>query len=107
MTILYYITIFLTFMGIVSCCMLLFMLIEDIVKKHKHTKLIQSRLSIVSKYCDNHDVPISAEQHATWLIKNNYPLDKVLQMLKHYDVCFVWNKTQDFILNKTKETDER
>lgn len=89
MTILYYIAIFLTFMGIVFCCMLLFMLIENIVKERKHTKSIKLKLSIVSKYCDSHDVPISAEQQATWLIKNDYPLNKVLKMLKTYDVCFM------------------
>ena len=89
MTILYYITIFLTFMGITFCCILLFMLIENIVKKRKHTKSIKLNLSIVSKYCDSHGVSISAEQQATWLIKNNYPLDRVLKMLKSYDVCFM------------------
>lgn len=89
MTILYYIAIFLTFMGLAFCCMLLFMLIENIVKERKHTKSIKLRLSIVSKYCDSHDIPISAEQQATWLIKNNYPLNRVLKMLKSYDVCFM------------------
>ena len=106
MTILYYIIIFLTLMVIAFCCMLSFMLIEDIVKERKHKKSIKVRLSIVSKYCNTHNVTISAEQYATWLIKNNYPLDKVLQMLKYCDV-FVWNKAQDSILNKTKETNER
>lgn len=89
MTILYYIAIFLTFMGIAFCCMLLFMLIENIVKERKHKKSIKLRLSIVSKYCDSHAIPFSAEQQATWLIKNNYPLDRVLIMLKHYDVYFM------------------
>lgn len=73
-------------MGITFCCMLLFMLIENIVKERKHTKSIKLNLSIVSKYCDSHNVPISAEQQATWLIKNNYPLDRVLKMLKHCDI---------------------
>lgn len=89
MTILYYIAIFLTFMGIVFCCMLLFMLIENIVKERKHTKSIKLKLSIVSKYCDSHAIPFRAEQQATWLIKNNYPLDRVLIMLKHYNVYFM------------------
>ena len=90
-------------MGIVNtiCCVLIIALavvggiaiilvvnsiIDEHIKKKDNERSKKNKLRCVSQYCDTHIVPIWAEEKAIDQIKHDYPLDRVLRILRSHEI---------------------
>ena len=80
----------LAIVGSIAIILVVSSIIDEHIKKKNNERSKKNKLRCVSRYCDTHHVPIWAEENATRLIQNDYPLDKVMLMLKRHEFNIEW-----------------